>query len=303
MVGELGNIVSLRLTKPLIVTLTVLAATALAFVVFATLSYHTTRKENLSLKKELDQVRADLVSANKARDTALVRLMNLEQAGEPEKKAEPKPVKKPPRLVSQAAKAPAPVPRPKKAPATKEAQQKEVKQVAQVPSAAPPADPAVGASETAEDEKVAEATETEKAETTETGQLELLPSLSVEKLKLWKEVENAVLKFQFNLKNSNPNGTKIKGYTFVVLKPEQGSPERLRSSPWTPLKEGNPTVYKRGQYFSIARFKFVRGNFPGIERVEAFKTATIYVYSETGGLIVEKVYEVSDILRSQTGQV
>jgi hypothetical protein len=37
---------------------------------------------------------------------------------------------------------------------------------------------------------------------------------------------------------------------------------------------------------------------PQIQDVGRFKTATVYVYSETGSLLLEKVYEVKDIVGS-----
>jgi hypothetical protein len=39
----------------------------------------------------------------------------------------------------------------------------------------------------------------------------------------------------------------------------------------------------------------VRGAFPDIEKIQHFKTATVYVYSETGSLLFEKAYLVDNI--------
>ncbi|NVM56865.1 MAG: hypothetical protein HWN51_01920, partial [Desulfobacterales bacterium] len=135
-------------------------------------------------------------------------------------------------------------------------------------------------------------------ETSEAGEPVSPERLSIEKLEIWRDPETFSVTFQFGLKNIHPEGKRIKGYTFIVLKPEEGSQEPLRSSPWTPLKDGKPTLFKRGQYFSIARFKFVRGIFPDMERIELFKTATVYVYSGTGSLLVEQVYDLDKIFRS-----
>ena len=64
------------------------------------------------------------------------------------------------------------------------------------------------------------------------------------------------------------------------------------------MQDGQPTIYKRGQYFSIARFKYVRGTVPQIQDVERFKTATVYVYAESGDLLAEKVFDIDEILKS-----
>ena len=268
-VGELGNIVSFRLTKPLVVTLTSGLATILAFFVFAIFSYHAMRTENKGLKRDLDKVRADHVAALKAKERALVRLAVLDAEAKPEKKKNgPAPGQKPPVRISQVAKPPAPPSQD-----IKDALLEDVTPVAE----APPAQP------------------------TETGQAEKpgsTESLSVEKLEIWREGQSDSVKFQFSIRNIDPEGRRIKGYTFVIFKPEKGSQEPLRAFPWTPLKDGRPTLFKRGQYFSITRFKFVSGTFPDIQTTEPFKTATVYVYSEAGKLLVEEVYKVDKILRS-----
>ena len=122
--------------------------------------------------------------------------------------------------------------------------------------------------------------------------------LLVERLEIWKQTDEQSIRFQFSLKNAGDTGKKIRGYTFIVLKPEKGSQEPSRGSPWTPLKDGLPTIFKRGQFFSIARFKYVRGTVPQIQDVQRFETATIYVYTESGDLLIEKVFDINDILRS-----
>ncbi len=315
LIGELGHMVSFRVTVPLVVALTTCVATVLAFVVFATVSYYAMRTENKALKKNLYEVRANLMASDKAKERALVRLLVLEGKAKPrknekrdQKKDKPASLKKPSLLVSQAKQPPAPPSvDTRRAPSQGERKEKEKgpsfdgKPTSQEPQAVQ--QPASASADT--QGAAAEGTETvaevtpaplsEGHEDTERGPQE---SLLVEKLQVWPEARDDSVRFQFHLKNIDPLGRKIKGYAFVVFKPEQGSQEPLRASPWTPLKDGRPTIYKRGQYFSIARFKLVRGRVPQIQDVGRFKTATVYVYSETGSLLLEKVYEVDDIVRS-----
>ena len=118
LVGELGHIVSFRLTLPLVAALTAGVAMILAFVVFAVVSYYAMRTENKALKKDLDEVRANLMAADTAKEKALVRLMVLEGKARPEKEEKrdqkqekPASREKPSLLVSQAKKPPAPPPR------------------------------------------------------------------------------------------------------------------------------------------------------------------------------------------------
>lgn len=259
LVGALGNIISFRLTKTLVVILTGGLTAIFAFVVFATFSYYGMRTENKELRKDLDKVEADLVAANKAKELALVRLILLGAEGERGEE---------PVQISQLEGSPAPPIQD-----TKEAVSKVVKPITK------PSPPQV----------------TETAQAQEPASSE---SLLIEKFQIWKDAESDSVRFKFSLTNIDPHGRRIKGYTFVVLKPEKGFREPFRVSPWTSLEDGRPALFKKGQYFSIARFKFVAGTFLGVETVEPFETATIYVYSETGDLMVEQVYRVDKILRA-----
>jgi len=114
--------------------------------------------------------------------------------------------------------------------------------------------------------------------------------LLVEKFEIWREPKNDSIAFELKLRNID--GRRIEGYAFVVLKPEKESQEPFRSCPETSLKDGRPIFFKKGEFFSIIRFKFICGDFSDIKTIEDFKTATVYVYSRTGRLLFEKAYEV-----------
>ncbi len=325
LVGELGNIISLRVSKPLAVFVTLCFCTICTFAVVATLSFHGLRSENEALREDLDNVESQLAVANKAKEGAQVRLMLLEGQGEPaktlkaekkappdkkaksRKKAEPRKTVSPAKIIVTEKKV---QPAPKKAQPSpkKDEPSPERKSPFVVAEAAKPPVSTVEAAKPGVSEAVASASEAEPgtSESMENGEPEegesfdplSAESLLVEKLEIWKEVAQRSLKFQFSLKNVGTQGRKVKGYTFVVLKGGEGSKEPARGSPWTPLKDGLPTIFKRGQYFSIARFKYVRGTIPQIQDVERFKTATVYVFTEKGDLLIQKVFDVPDILRS-----
>lgn len=297
LVGELGNIVSFRLSKPLILCLTVGFATICAFAVFAIYSYYKMFSEHESLAKGLDEAQSELVAANKAKEKAQIRLAFLETKAKPAKKAKPYTVVKPEKKV-----------RPEKKTKPAKAEDKPVvdkKPPIAISKAEPPAafasadakDIPSEEAEDAEETSPAEPTEEPPAEGDEAAEPVSTEDLLVENLEIWQDVAARSVRFQFSLKNVGTPGRKIRGYTFVVFKPKEGSQEPARGSPWTPLKDGRPTIFKRGQYFSIARFKYVRGTFPQIQYVERFENATIYVFTETGSLLLEKVYDVDEILR------
>ncbi|MDL1962783.1 MAG: tetratricopeptide repeat protein [Deltaproteobacteria bacterium] len=112
----------------------------------------------------------------------------------------------------------------------------------------------------------------------------------VEKFEIRREPKNDSIAFKLKLRNID--GRRIEGYTFVVLKPEKESQEPFRVCPETSLKDGRPIFFKKGKFFSIIRFMFICGDFSDIKTNENFKTATIYVYSKTGRLLLEKAYKV-----------
>jgi hypothetical protein len=68
--------------------------------------------------------------------------------------------------------------------------------------------------------------------------------------------------------------------------------------PSTPLENGLPSNFKDGHYFSIARYTSIQGTLREVASVGRFETATVYAYSDTGNLLVEKVFEVRNTLRS-----
>jgi len=327
LVGELGNIVSFRLSRTSLICYLSAFGVVFTFAVIASITYFSLRLENKTLQDNLNVVTSELLAANNAREVSQVRLMLLEGKGRPEKKVEPE------KQTLVANKSPS---EPKTQPAKKAdteknlassekkdqpAVEKQTRSAFVSAEAAKP--PAVTSAKTDQspsvdgktdekpypepDESTApveteEAVEDSEDQDAEDGDdvvaLATAEDLLVERLEIWKQEGHKAIKFQFSLKNVGAAGKKIKGYTFVVLKPEEGSQELSRGSPWTPLKDGKPTIYKRGQFFSIARFKYVRGTVPQIQDVARFKTATIFVFTESGDLLTEKVFDVNDILRS-----
>ena len=269
LIGDLGKIISFHVGKPLVFSLTACLCAILGVVTYSVVSYNSVRLENTQLIKDLDTLRAQLETAENAKEKALVGLMVLEDSvKQTARKAGPASDRKTKGVASK-------VTRPKPA-ATKAAR-------AEAPETPKPA--AVALLPTgAEEDKI--------------GPPVSPARILVKNLEIWQEPDDNAFKFQFALKNVDRESGRIAGHTFVVLKPEDGSREPVRAFPWSPMKDGKPTIFKRGQFFSIARFKFVRGTLTDVSTIDRFKIATVYVYSDTGGLLVEEVFEVAKILRS-----
>jgi len=121
----------------------------------------------------------------------------------------------------------------------------------------------------------------------------------VDKLEIWQEPGENDFRFQFVVKNANRESGKIAGYTFVVFTPHESSADvPQRAFPDTRLAGGKPGNFKHGNYFSITRYKLVRGTLTDINMIRQYKTATIYAYSDTGDLLIERVFQITKVLRA-----
>ncbi len=286
LIGDLGKIVSFRIGKPLLVALTACIAVILTVVICSVVSYNSIRLENKELTKDLDTLRVKLGTAGNAKEKALVGLVAHEaSAKDTPKKAGTASVRKAKDVASI-------IKKPKPA-------------VTQTAKEKPPETPEPAAAQTARKEEsetpspAEEAPQTTRAEKDKVEPPASSANIVVNNLEIWRKADGNAFKFKFSLKKVHGGSGKIAGHTFVVLKPEEGSREAtIRAFPWSPLKDGMPAIIKRGQYFSITRFKFVSGTFADVSTMEHFKTATVYVYSDTGELLVEEVFEVGKIFQS-----
>jgi hypothetical protein len=269
LIDDFGKTLSFRLTKTFLVASAACLCAILAVVTYSAISYNSASSENTRLRKDLDTLRADLEIAEKAREKALVGLMVLEEG------------------IEQTATKPSP------------ASDRKTKDVAsKVTKPRPPAEESAKAKASEAPSAAAVASRAAQVEKDKITPAVSPGRILVKDLEIWREPGAKAFRFQFSLKNvDRESDSRIAGYTFVVLKPEEGSREPVRAFPWSPLKDGKPAIFKRGQYFSIARFKFVRGTLTDVSTIDRFKTANVCVFSDTGGLLMEKIFEVDKILR------
>ena len=290
LVGEFGKIASFRVSKALLLSLLVTLVVFLGYSIILTTRYDRLRSENNVLKGDLEKTAEDLISANEAKDKALVRLMFLAKEDKPESK----PTKEKKKKKRIAAKKPKLVISKKtEVPAAKNPDSHDTS------SSPAPAIKEVDTSDASsgETEPAKESTGTQSTETTQLASATSKKVL-IQEFEIQTTNNGTALRFKFKLENIAPQDKKITGYTFVVLEPEKDSKEPTRISPWSPLKDGRPTKIRRGQYFGIARFKYVRGTLPDIMDVSRFKSATVYVYSPAGDLLTKKIHDVDVLLRS-----
>jgi len=269
-IDDVGRTVSFYLSKRVGFAIIASLAVLLIFFVYLALSFVLMLRENAALRKDSDLLTAELQRAKSDREKALVQLMLSKESSQPTAK---EPVPAPVRESKDA------VPPAKETFPGQEARAK------------------VGISEDPKPAALAPQPPPPPKERTPMPRSEA--RVSVDKLEIWQEPGDSDIKFQFAVKNANREGGKISGYTFLVLTPHEGSSAvPPRAFPDTRLVEGKPRDFKQGIYFSIARYKSVHGILTDIKMIKRYKTATIYAYSDTGDLLIERVFEVTKVLRA-----
>lgn len=103
---------------------------------------------------------------------------------------------------------------------------------------------------------------------------------------------NNVLSYSFKVTNAGPDNAPVSGYTFAILKPDPGEPSSWISNPKTTLVNGMPKYFKKGEYFSINRYKTTRGRFEKLPELNSLTIITILVFSNDGKLILKRDYKI-----------
>ncbi|WP_022668221.1 hypothetical protein [Desulfospira joergensenii] len=127
----------------------------------------------------------------------------------------------------------------------------------------------------------------------------LINSVAVEKFSITRDKLDKHLLVGFDIRNVSEKPGGVSGRIFTVLKPEITGPENWLVVPTVPLKDGIPSLHRKGQYFSIAHFKPVRFRIENGKSPDYYKKAAVYIFDEQGKLISESFI---DILPEETDQ-
>jgi hypothetical protein len=114
-------------------------------------------------------------------------------------------------------------------------------------------------------------------------------SVAIENFQISNRSADNKLKIQFKIKNTSPHSRRVSGHAIVVLKGEQTN---WLPIPWMPLVDGRPRGKQRGHSFGINYFKTMRLSTRSPKFPEKFQTATVYVFTRNGELLLEKGYSV-----------
>jgi len=114
-------------------------------------------------------------------------------------------------------------------------------------------------------------------------------SVAIENFQISNRSADNKLKIQFKIKNTSPHSRRVSGHAIVVLKGEQTN---WLPIPWMPLVDGRPRGKQQGHSFGINYFKTMRVSTRSPKFPEKFQTATVYVFTRNGELLLEKGYSV-----------
>ncbi len=114
-------------------------------------------------------------------------------------------------------------------------------------------------------------------------------SVAIEDFQISNLSDDNSLKVLFKIKNTSSNSQRVSGHAVVVLKGEQTN---WLPIPWMPLVDGRPTGKQQGHSFGINYFKTMRLSVRSPKFPEKFQTASVYVFTREGELLLEKGYAV-----------
>ena len=119
-------------------------------------------------------------------------------------------------------------------------------------------------------------------------------TVSIEKFIVTKDGSNGNLLVRFDIRNISKEPGDVSGRIFTILKPDNHSEDQWLIVPTAVLKDGIPSEYKKGQYFSIAHFKPVKFRIRNQADPDFFKTASIFIFNEQAELIFEKLIDITE---------
>jgi hypothetical protein len=117
-------------------------------------------------------------------------------------------------------------------------------------------------------------------------------SVAIEDFKISNSSGGNRLRIQFKIKNTSPNSQRVAGHAIVVLKGEQLKKSSWMAVPGMPLVEGKPSGRHRGYAFEINYFRTMRFSTASPMYPEKYNTATVYVFTSSGELLLEQDFAV-----------
>ncbi|MDA3916072.1 MAG: hypothetical protein PF690_03775 [Deltaproteobacteria bacterium] len=119
-------------------------------------------------------------------------------------------------------------------------------------------------------------------------------TVTIENFIVEKSRTDKDLLVRFDIRKISEKPGDVSGRIFTVLIPDNISEDQWLVVPPTTLKNGIPSEYKNGQYFSIANFKPIKFRIKNQADPDFFKKASIFIFNEQEDLIFEKLVAISE---------
>lgn len=117
--------------------------------------------------------------------------------------------------------------------------------------------------------------------------------ISIEKFTVTSDGTTGHVLVRFDIRNVSKTRGEVSGRIFALLKPETGLEDQWLVIPSAIVKNGMPSDYKKGQYFSISHFKPVEFRVKHKVDPEGFKQASIFIFNNQGDLICDKLINIT----------
>ncbi len=119
-------------------------------------------------------------------------------------------------------------------------------------------------------------------------------TVTIENFVVKKARSSKDLLVRFDIRKISKDSGDVSGRIFTVLRPDNALQDQWLVVPTTPLKNGVPTEYAKGQYFSIAHFKPVKFKIRNQADPGVFKKASIFIFNEQKELIFEELINITE---------
>jgi hypothetical protein len=108
------------------------------------------------------------------------------------------------------------------------------------------------------------------------------------------EPDSSVFNIQFKMINIAKNHRRVSGYAFVILKYNEIDESTWFTFPRAPLVSGQPSVFEKGQYFSISYFKMMDLKAEKEIDPKQLKSATVFAFNRKGELLLKKSFPIEN---------
>lgn len=108
------------------------------------------------------------------------------------------------------------------------------------------------------------------------------------------EPDGSVFEIQFKIINVAKNNERVSGHAFVILKHNKMDESTWFTFPNVPIVSGQPSVFEKGQYFSISYFKMM--NLKAKKEIDPkqLKSATVFAFTTKGELLLKKSFTIEN---------